>query len=133
MHGSDYRRSSDFWWLWIFRGVPCGEADEGCKSSTDLRGKQPDTTHDHRPRDAKRLVVQIFPKCFEVQSIAARGVEFGEIDIPFWAEAGFRLAECEVNGLRFWTRDPSRTTSGDTHQDPYTFIGTPIILSLIHI
>ena len=62
-----------------------------------------------------------------MQSIAARGVEFGEIDIPYWAEAGFRLAECEVNGLRFWTRDPSRTTSGDTHQDPYTFIGTPII------
>lgn len=58
---------------------------------------------------------------------AASGVEFGEIDIPYWAEAGFRLAECEVTGLRFWTRDPTRTTSGDTHKDPYTFIGTPII------
>ena len=60
-------------------------------------------------------------------SIAASVVEFGEIDIPYWSEAGFRLAVCEVSGLRFWTRDPLRITSGDTHKDPYTFIGTPII------
>ena len=54
-------------------------------------------------------------------------VTFGEIDIPYWGEAGFRQAECEVTGLRFWTRDQNRTTSGDTHKDPYTFIGSPII------
>lgn len=52
---------------------------------------------------------------------------FGEIDIPFWQEAGFRLAICEVTGYRFRTRDPQRKTCGDTHLDPYTFIGTPII------
>tara|TARA_B100000579_G_scaffold82986_3_gene64700 strand:+ start:4236 stop:7064 length:2829 start_codon:yes stop_codon:yes gene_type:complete len=52
---------------------------------------------------------------------------FGEIDIPFWQEAGFRLAICEVTGSRFRTRDPQRKTCGDTHLDSYTFIGTPII------
>ena len=52
---------------------------------------------------------------------------FGEIDIPFWQEAGFRLSKCEVTGARFRTRDPQRKTCGDTHLDPYTFIGAPII------
>ncbi len=52
---------------------------------------------------------------------------FGEIVIPFWEESGHALQICRVSGLRFWTRDPSRDTCGDTSEDPYTFIGSPII------
>ena len=50
---------------------------------------------------------------------------FGEIDIPFWQEAGFGLAICEValaSGL-----GTLKEKHVDTHLDPYTFIGTPII------
>jgi len=54
-------------------------------------------------------------------------VTFGEIVIPFWEESGHALQICRVSGLRFWTRDPSRDTCGDTSEDPYTFIGSPII------
>ncbi len=52
---------------------------------------------------------------------------FGEIDIPFWEESGHILKICRVTGARFWTRDISRDTCGDTNEDPYTFIGNPII------
>jgi len=52
---------------------------------------------------------------------------FGEIDISFFAEAGFRMAICRVTGQRFWTRDADRDTCGDTVEDEYTFIGNPII------
>ena len=52
---------------------------------------------------------------------------FGETNIPFWQESGHSCRECTVTGLRFWSRDPSRTTSGDTVEDSYTFIGNPII------
>ena len=52
---------------------------------------------------------------------------FGETNIPFWSESGHSCRECTVTGLRFWSRDPSRTTSGDTVEDSYTFIGNPII------
>ena len=52
---------------------------------------------------------------------------FGEIDIPYWADSGHELKICKVSGLRFWTRDGSRETCGDTSEDPYTFIGNPII------
>ena len=52
---------------------------------------------------------------------------FGETNIPFWQESGHSCRECTVTGLRFWARDPSRTTSGDTVEDSYTFIGNPII------
>jgi alanyl-tRNA synthetase len=52
---------------------------------------------------------------------------FGEVHIPFWEESGHLRRTCSVTGLHFWTRDVSRTTSGDTHEDPYTFIGSPII------
>ena len=52
---------------------------------------------------------------------------FGEIDIPFWEESGHILKICRVTGARFWTRDSSRDTCGDTNEDPYTFIGNPII------
>ncbi|MBK69782.1 MAG: alanine--tRNA ligase [Euryarchaeota archaeon] len=52
---------------------------------------------------------------------------FGEIEIPFWEESGHGLRICRVTGLRFWTRDAGRDTCGDTSEDPYTFIGSPII------
>ena len=52
---------------------------------------------------------------------------FGEVHIPFWEDSGHHRKTCSVTGLYFWTRDESRTTSGDTNEDPYTFIGSPII------
>ena len=52
---------------------------------------------------------------------------FGDISIPYWKESGHVLKICKVTGLRFWTRDINRETCGDTNEDPYTFIGTPII------
>ena len=52
---------------------------------------------------------------------------FGEVHIPFWEDSGHFRRTCSVTGLYFWTRDSSRTTSGDTNEDPYTFIGSPII------
>ena len=52
---------------------------------------------------------------------------FGEVHIPFWEDSGHFRRTCSVTGLYFWTRDLSRTTSGDTNEDPYTFIGSPII------
>ena len=52
---------------------------------------------------------------------------FGDIEIPFWKESGHLLRKCRVSGLRFWTRDGGRETCGDTSDDPYTFIGNPII------
>ena len=54
-------------------------------------------------------------------------VSFGEIEIPFWEESGHVSKICRVTGARFWTRDDSRSTCGDSTQDPYTFIGNPII------
>ncbi|MBV43863.1 MAG: alanine--tRNA ligase [Euryarchaeota archaeon] len=52
---------------------------------------------------------------------------FGEIHIPFWEESGHVCKTCRVTGARFWTRDESRTTCGDSTSDPYTFIGNPVI------
>ena len=52
---------------------------------------------------------------------------FGDINIPYWEESGHMLKICKVTGLRFWTRDINRETCGDTNEDPYTFIGNPII------
>jgi len=52
---------------------------------------------------------------------------FGEIHIPFWEESGHVCKTCRVTGARFWTRDESRTTCGDSTEDPYTFIGNPVI------
>ena len=52
---------------------------------------------------------------------------FGETNIPFWEESGHSCRVCSVTGLRFWSRDENRTTSGDTVEDSYTFIGNPII------
>ena len=52
---------------------------------------------------------------------------FGEIEIPFWEESGHKCRTCRVTGARFWSRDDDRTTCGDTTEDPYTFVGNPII------
>ena len=52
---------------------------------------------------------------------------FGEIDIPFFHDAGFVRKKCRVSDLWFWTRDKSRDTCGDTIEDEYTFIGKPLI------
>ncbi len=52
---------------------------------------------------------------------------FGEIHIPYWEEAGFIRRTCRVTDQFFWTRDPVRETCGDSIEDPYTFIGKPII------
>ena len=54
-------------------------------------------------------------------------VNFGEVDIPFWSESGHVCKKCSATGARFWTRDESRQTCGDSTDDPYTFIGNPII------
>ncbi|MGB1802024.1 MAG: alanine--tRNA ligase [Candidatus Thalassarchaeaceae archaeon] len=54
-------------------------------------------------------------------------MKFGETNIPFWEESGHSCRVCSVTGLRFWSRDENRTTSGDTVEDSYTFIGNPII------
>ena len=52
---------------------------------------------------------------------------FGEIHIPFWEESGHVCKTCRVTGARFWTRDEGRSTCGDSTEDPYTFIGNPVI------
>ena len=52
---------------------------------------------------------------------------FGDIDSPYFHENGFVRKKCRVSELWFWTRDPDRTTSGDTDEDEYTFIGAPIV------
>ncbi|MFL2493430.1 MAG: alanine--tRNA ligase [Candidatus Thalassarchaeum sp.] len=52
---------------------------------------------------------------------------FGEIQIPYWEEAGFARRICRVTGQFFWTRDSERETCGDSVEDSYTFIGKPII------
>jgi alanyl-tRNA synthetase len=54
-------------------------------------------------------------------------VIFGEVNIPFWSESGHVCKKCSVTGARFWTRDERRETCGDSTEDPYTFIGNPII------
>ena len=54
-------------------------------------------------------------------------MNFGEVEIPFWAESGHVCKKCPVTDARFWTRDGSRETCGDSTDDPYTFIGKPII------
>ena len=52
---------------------------------------------------------------------------FGDIDSPYFHENGFARKKCRVSDLWFWTRDHERTTSGDTDEDEYTFIGAPIV------
>ena len=52
---------------------------------------------------------------------------FGEVEIPFWEDSGHVCKTCTITGSRFWTRDRDRETCGDSTEDPYTFIGEPII------
>ena len=52
---------------------------------------------------------------------------FGEVEIPFWEDSGHLCKTCTITGSRFWTRDKDRETCGDSTEDPYTFIGEPII------
>ena len=59
--------------------------------------------------------------------VRSDSVTFGEIHIPYWEEAGFIRRTCRVTGQYFWTRDPLRDTCGDSTEDSYTFIGSPII------
>lgn len=54
-------------------------------------------------------------------------MNFGEVDIPFWSESGHVCKKCSATGARFWSRDENRETCGDSNEDPYTFIGNPII------
>jgi len=54
-------------------------------------------------------------------------VSFGKVDIPYWEETNHECKVCRVTGLRFWTRDLDRETCGDSSEDPYTFIGRPMI------
>ena len=54
-------------------------------------------------------------------------LEFGEIFIPYWEEAGFQRKKCRVTNQIFWSRDTKRDTCGDSIEDSYTFIGSPII------
>ena len=52
---------------------------------------------------------------------------FGDIESPYFNENGFVRKKCRVSDLWFWTRDHERTTSGDTDEDEYTFIGNPLV------
>ena len=54
-------------------------------------------------------------------------MNFGEVHIPFWSESGHVCKKCSATGARFWSRDEDRETCGDSTDDPYTFIGNPII------
>ena len=54
-------------------------------------------------------------------------MSFGEIHIPFWNDSGHLRKQCIVTNLNFWSRDDERTTCGDSTEDPYTFIGNPLI------
>ncbi|MFL2958410.1 MAG: alanine--tRNA ligase [Candidatus Thalassarchaeaceae archaeon] len=54
-------------------------------------------------------------------------MSFGEIHIPFWDDSGHLRKQCIVTNLNFWSRDDKRTTCGDSTEDPYTFIGNPLI------
>jgi len=49
------------------------------------------------------------------------------IDLPYFHENGFARLKCRVTGLTFWSRNHSRDTCGDTPEDEYTFIGSPLI------
>lgn len=48
------------------------------------------------------------------------------IDLPWLAGQGYERRQCRVSDLWYWTCDPDRDTCGDTAEDEYTFIGTPL-------
>ncbi|MDA0877375.1 MAG: alanine--tRNA ligase [archaeon] len=49
------------------------------------------------------------------------------LDLQVLRDRGYERKICRVSGLPFWSPDAERTTSGDTVEDEYTFIGQPII------
>ena len=49
------------------------------------------------------------------------------IDLEVFHENGYIRKQCRVTGLWFWTSDHNRETCGDTSEDEYTFIGSPLI------
>lgn len=49
------------------------------------------------------------------------------LNLEVLVQRGFQRKTCSVSGLPYWSCDPQRTTSGDTVEDEYTFIGNPII------
>ena len=49
------------------------------------------------------------------------------IDLDVFRTAGYQRKQCRVTDLWFWTVDDERTTCGDSTEDEYTFIGSPLI------
>lgn len=54
-------------------------------------------------------------------------MELPPIDLAVFHENGYVRRQCRVTDLWFWTTDGERDTCGDTEEDEYTFIGSPII------
>ena len=48
-------------------------------------------------------------------------------DLPVFVTRGYTRLKCRVTSLSFWSKDKAKETCGDTEEDPYTFIGNPII------
>ena len=49
------------------------------------------------------------------------------IDLAVFHDNGYIRKQCRVTNLWFWTADHNRETCGDTSEDEYTFIGSPLI------
>ena len=49
------------------------------------------------------------------------------IDLAVFKQNGYTRKQCRVTDLWFWTSDSQRETCGDTSEDEYTFIGSPLI------
>ena len=49
------------------------------------------------------------------------------IDLKVFRSAGYQRKQCTATSLWFWTADENRTTCGDSNEDEYTFIGSPLI------
>ena len=50
-----------------------------------------------------------------------------QIDLAVFHDNGYIRKQCRVTNLWFWTTDRERETCGDTSEDEYTFIGSPLI------
>ncbi len=50
-----------------------------------------------------------------------------QIDLAVFHDNGYIRKQCRVTNLWFWTTDHERETCGDTSEDEYTFIGSPLI------
>ena len=50
-----------------------------------------------------------------------------QIDLAVFHDNGYIRKQCRVTNLWFWTADHERETCGDTSEDEYTFIGSPLI------